>query len=92
MGRYIQCQHILHLISGFTWGIPVGVVGVCVPLLVFLLAGGLLLYCKHTRMEVPARVPARDEDEAKNESVSNDSQQHGSAVDDRANVVHQETG
>jgi hypothetical protein len=63
----------------------VGAFGVCVSLLVFS-GGWLLLYCKlhnHTRMEVPAL----NEDKAEN----NDSQQHGSAVDDSANVVHQET-
>ena len=58
---------------------------------VFLLAVGLLLYCtlcKHARNEVPTR----NEDEAEHKSGSNDSQQHGSAVDDIANVVHQATG
>jgi hypothetical protein len=68
--------------EGSTWKIPVGIVGVL--LLVILLAVGLLLlHYKHTHTEVPTL----NEDKAEN----NDSQQHGSAVDDRANVVHQET-
>jgi hypothetical protein len=70
--------------EGGTWKISVGIVGVCVLLLFLLAVGLLLLHYKHTHTEVPTL----NEDKAEN----NDSQQHGSAVDDRANVVHQETG
>ncbi|CAI8007703.1 hypothetical protein GBAR_LOCUS5344 [Geodia barretti] len=73
--------------EGFTWVIIVGVV----LLPVFLLAViGLLLYCT-LRKHACNEVPTRNEDEAEHGSGSNDSQQHGSAVDDIANVVHQAT-